>query len=115
LLIALIDNNLRHQLDQESIPDAPSFVFMDLFDDEVETLTEFAAGDPDIEMFEANAMLRGAIESIDGVPADELADRVDADFAFLFTDEAPLTATATLPDRSNIVDGEWWAPDYDGP
>lgn len=115
LLIALIDNNLRHQLDQESIPDAPSFVFMDLFDDEVETLTAYSAGNAQIEAFEANAMLRGMVESIDGVPASELAERVDADFAFLFTTEAPLTADAELPARSSVVDGEWWPADYDGP
>lgn len=115
VLIALIDNNLRHQLDQESIPDAPSFVFMDLFDDEVETLEAFAAGNPDIENFEANAMLRGYVENIDGVPAEELRTQVDADFTFLFESEAPLTATGTLPDRSTIVDGEWWPADYEGP
>src|SRR5690606_10108310 len=34
LIIALVDGSLRRQLDRESIPDAPSFVFMDLFDDE---------------------------------------------------------------------------------
>ena len=33
LVIALVDGSLRHQLDRESIPDAPSFIFMDLFDD----------------------------------------------------------------------------------
>ena len=52
LLIALIDNNLRHQLDSESIPDAPSFVFMDLFDDEVADITDYAATDPRIENFD---------------------------------------------------------------
>ncbi len=73
LLIALIDNNLRHQLDREQVPpDAPSFVFMDLFDDEVAMLEELAASEPRIEAFEPMAMLRGAMISINGVPATDI-------------------------------------------
>ena len=114
LLIALIDNNLRHQLDRESIPDAPSFVFMDLFDDEVAALTAYAPTNPDIERFSSNAMLRGAIESVNGKSPAELA-AVDEDFAFIFEGEIPLTASAGIPERSTVVDGDWWPADYGGP
>jgi putative ABC transport system permease protein len=113
LLIALIDNNLRHQLDRESIPEAPSFVFMDLFDDEVATLADYAATNPQIESFSSNAMLLGAVESINGIPTADLPD-VDPEYSFLFEGEFPLTASGPIPERSTVVSGEWWPEDYDG-
>lgn len=114
LLIALIDNNLRHQLDRESIPDAPSFVFMDLFDDEAAMLADYAASEPLVESFSSSAMLRGAIESINGVPAANLP-AVDPEYAFIFEGEFPLSASGPIPERSTVVSGEWWAPDHAGP
>jgi putative ABC transport system permease protein len=114
LLIALIDNNLRHQLDRESIPDAPSFIFMDLFDDEVAAITDYTPTNPGIESFESNAMLRGAIESINGTPAADVGP-VDEEFRSLLEAEIPLTAMTVLPPRSSVVSGEWWPADYDGP
>lgn len=114
LLIALIDNNLRNQLDRESIPEAPSFVFMDLFDDELMELEAFAAANAQVESFSSNAMLRGAIESINDVPTGDLPE-VDPEYAFLFEGEFPLTASGALPERSTVVEGEWWGENYDGP
>jgi putative ABC transport system permease protein len=113
LLIALVDNNLRRQLDREAIPEAPSFVFVDLFDDEVESLTELAASDPRILDFEANPMLSGRIEAINGKTPEDGIDLPD-EMGGLVEGEIPLTASATLPERSTILEGEWWPADYDG-
>lgn len=114
LLIALIDGNLRHQLSSESIPNAPSFVFMDLFDDEVAALDEFSAGDGSVADFSAVPMLRGKIETIGGVPVAELGRKPPPEFSFVFEEEIPLTASSTLPERSTIVSGAWWPADYAG-
>lgn len=113
LLIALIDNNLRHQLDQESIPDAPSFVFFDLFEDEVAGITEYAKANPKVENFESMPFLRGAIASVNGVPASELPP-IPEEFRDAFEGEIPLTASGPLPPRSTVVSGEWWPEDYSG-
>jgi putative ABC transport system permease protein len=113
LLIALIDNNLRNQLNEQSIPDAPSFVFFDLFDDEVSNITQFASTDPRIENFESMPFLRGAIASVNGTPGSELPP-VPEEFREAFEGEIPLTASGPLPPRSTVVEGEWWPADYSG-
>lgn len=115
LLIALIDGNLRHQLDRESIPNAPSFVFMDLFEDEAELLREFTAGSDSVESFEAMPMITGGIAAINGVPVAELGRTPPPEFAFVLEGEIPLTTSAALPERSEVVAGAWWAPDHAGP
>lgn len=114
LLIALVDNNLRLQLDGEGVRDAPSFVFMDLFEDEVAELEAFTKAEPLAESFASNAMLRGAITAINGTPPSELGPLPES-VAWIFQDETPLTWSPDLPVRSEVIAGQWWAPDYEGP
>ena len=114
LLIALIDGNLRHQLDRESIPNAPSFVFMDLFDDEVAALKEFTVNDKGVELFSDLPMITGAIEAINGVPVKELNRTPPPEFAFVLDGEIPLTASDPLPDNSSVTEGAWWPPNMIG-
>ena len=115
LLIALIDGNLRHQLSRESIPNAPSFVFMDLFEDEAEALAEFSRADPAaVTDFRSVPMMRGKIESVNGVPVSERGGSVPPEFNWVFEEEIPLTASATLPEDSTLTQGQWWPENYDG-
>ena len=113
LLIALVDGNLRTQLDGEVARDAPSFIFMDLFEDEVADLAAFTEAEPLAESFAANAMLRGAITAVnDTAPAD--LGPLPENVAWMFEDEIPLTWSRELPALSEIIAGEWWQPDYAG-
>jgi putative ABC transport system permease protein len=114
LIIALVDGSLRHQLDRESIPDAPSFVFMDLFDDETAALKTFAEGNPQVESFNSVPLVRGAITSINDVPVAEVP-RPNPEFSFLLEGEIPLSIAAELPAQSTITQGEFWPSDYAGP
>ncbi len=114
LLIALIDGNLRHQLDRESIPNAPSFVFMDLFEDEVAAIRDFTVNDKGVELFSDLPMITGAIEAINDVPVKELERTPPPEFAFVLDGEIPLTAADALPDNSTVTEGSWWPPGMTG-
>jgi putative ABC transport system permease protein len=113
LLIALIDNNLRHQLNGEVMADAPTFVFMDLFDDEAAELATLPQSDPRIESFRSTPMLRGAIESVNGTPVAELGP-LPEEFSFIFEGEIPLTFSASLPEQSTVLSGAWWRENHSG-
>lgn len=113
LMIALIDNNLRRQLNGEVMTDAPTFVFMDLFDDEAEALKSLSETDSRIESFRLTPMLRGTLTSIN----DELAsDRpaLPAEFSYLLDSDMPLTYAVDLPEQSRVAEGQWWPSDYSG-
>lgn len=114
LVISLVDGSLRRQLDRESIPDAPSFVFMDLFEDEAADLATYSSGDPRIESFQSVPLVRGAITSINGTPVADLPPP-EPEFAFLLESEIPLSISAELPEQSTVTQGEWWPADYSGP
>lgn len=114
LLIALIDGNLRHQLARESIPNAPSFVFMDLFEDEAEAIRSFSVADKSVETFASLPMVTGAIEAFNGVPVAELNRTPPPEFAFVLEGEIPLTASEGLPEQSTLTEGNWWPPNFIG-
>lgn len=111
LLIALVDGSLRHQLDRESIPNAPSFVFMDLFEDEAQSIQDFAdASDGKVADFTALPLVTGAIEAINGTPVAELHRTPPPEFGFVLEGEIPLTTSELLPPESTITEGAWWPP-----
>lgn len=115
LLIALVDGNLRHQLDREALPNAPSFAFMDLFDDEVASLEDWTKAKPNVEDFKALPMLRGTLSTVDGTKLADLGASANSDVAALMDQEVPLTYSAALPDYSTISEGTYWPADYKGP
>lgn len=115
LLIALIENNLRTQIETQVEADAPSFILTDLFPDEAEGFAEQAKTDARIESFYATPMMRAGIETLNGKPAADYKPYPE-DIGFLFEGEAPITYAGAFPEGSSALDeGEWWPADYDGP
>jgi putative ABC transport system permease protein len=113
LVIALLDNNLRGQLQGEITRDAPTFIVTDLFPDEVTDLADFSKTNPNIVGFTSAPMFRGAVTEINGRPASEYKD-VPEEAKFLLGGDTPMTWTGPLPPKTRVVAGEWWGPDYHG-
>ncbi len=114
LVISLLNNNLSSQLLGAVARDAPTFVALDLFPDEVEALSEMARTDPDMTGFSTSPMLRGAVTEINGVAASELTD-LGGEAMFLLSGEIPLTWRAKMPESTLSIEGDWWPEDYQGP
>ena len=113
LMITLLDQNLRAQIDGAVADDAPAFVLLDMPREQLPLVEAFAAADPGIETLATIPMLRGTIESIKGTPSAELGPVPD-DIADLFEGDTALSWARTLPEGSTVTDGAWWASDYAG-
>jgi putative ABC transport system permease protein len=114
LVIVLLSHNLQAQLLGTAFRDAPSFVALDLFEDEVEQLTALQAGRGDIERVTARPMLRAGVAGINGAAPETLSPQTP-EGEFLLSGNIPMTWLEELPEHSRIVAGSWWAADYDGP
>ncbi len=114
LVISLLNNNLQSQLLGAVSRDAPTFVALDLFPDEVEALEQLAKEDDNIVQFQSSAMLRGSVSKVNGVDAATLTD-VGEEAMFLLSGEIPLTWVREMPPATTSIEGEWWPADYDGP
>ena len=114
VVIATLRQNLSQEFLGASVFDAPSFVASDLFDDEAEAVSALKSEGTGIERAEVAPLLRGTVADLAGKPVGSLAPK-SSEASFLLSGEIPMTYRAAMPEDSRLVEGQWWAPDYQGP
>lgn len=106
--LALVDTNLRETLTSRLPDRAPSFFFVDIQDRERDAFLarlEHLAPDGSVQ---SQPMLRGRITAINDVAA---ADWPDTEASWVLRGDRGITYSATVPENSEIVSGDWWSPD----
>ncbi|WP_395019494.1 ABC transporter permease [Dongia sp.] len=92
---------------------APSFYFLDIQPNQTEAFDRALSAFPTAEGLERVPMLRGRIMKMRDVPVDKIPTPEDQ--AWVLKGDRGITWSATPPKGSRLVEGEWWAPDYQGP
>lgn len=110
---ALIEGNLREQLTRRIPSDAPAFFFVDIQSTQMPDFEKAIAAIPGAGPLDKVPSLRGRITRIGGKPLNEVA--VPADARWAVDGDRGVTYSATPPEGSRIVAGEWWPADYRGP
>lgn len=108
-----IDGNLSRQFANELPARAPSFYFLDIPADQSERFAAFLRTQAPSAHLEEVPMLRGRIVSAAGIPAENIKPKEDA--AWALQGDRGLTYANEIPSGSRLVQGKWWAADYDGP
>jgi putative ABC transport system permease protein len=99
---------------ESSLPaKAPSFYFLDIQPGQTEAFDRTLGSFPTAEGLERVPMLRGRIMQMKGVPADRIPTPPDQ--AWVLKGDRGITWSATPPDGSRLVEGEWWDANYQGP
>ena len=111
--VTLIEMNLRYGITQNLPKDAPAFFFMDIQGDQKEGFATLLAQQPSASNIILSPNLRGRIVSVNGVPAAKAL--VDNSERWLLQNDRGFTYTSKLPAHSEILSGEWWPTDYQGP
>jgi putative ABC transport system permease protein len=109
--VALVEANLSRQFDERMPAEAPTFFFIDIQPDQVQTFDQAVARAGGTS--KRAAMVRGRISRIDGVPVDQVPIAPDAQWAI--RGDRGLSTAAALPEDAHVVEGRWWPADYDGP
>jgi len=111
--VALIHRSLLAEIESNIEVDAPAYYFLDVESSDLDTFKNTVKGiEPDAKLDEA-PMLRGRIVALKGVPAEKV--EVAPDSRWVLAGDRGLTYTDTVPQASEIVEGEWWPKDYAGP
>lgn len=113
LVIALIETNVRGQLNGQISEVAPSFVFMNVDQPDVAGLRRLARTDPNLGKLEFTPFLRGIIAAVNGKKLSEL--KLSPHAARRFGGDRPLSWAAKLPGHEHVVAGKWWPDNYSGP
>jgi len=111
--ISLIDGNLSDEIRGDLADKAPSFFFLDIQPSEAARFEAEVTGAEGVDAFNRVPMLRGRITEIDGVRAADA--QVAPEAAWALRGDRGLTYSATPPENSALVRGEWWPEDYSGP
>ncbi len=110
--VAMIEGNLRRQI-AEQLPDAaPNFYFIDIQSDQARDFDRVAAAQPTVSEIKRVPSLRARIVAVNGVPADQV--RTTPETAWALRGDRGLTYSATPPEGTRLVQGQWWAADYSG-
>lgn len=111
--ITLIELNLRDGIVQNLPKDAPAFFFLDIQRDQKDAFENLVMEQPSANTLKFSANLRGRIVSVNGIPAVEALK--DDSERWLLQNDRGFTYADALPAHSEIIEGAWWASDYQGP
>ena len=111
--IALVEGNLGAQISEQRDERRPAFFFLDVQKHQSEPFERLIEETAGAEHGRRVPMLRGRIVHIDGVPVREAA--VAPGSEWVMQSDIGLSYAADPPPNAEIVAGQWWATDYDGP
>ena len=111
--VVQIDANLRQQFANELPAKAPSFYFLDIPSEQAERFTGFLHKQAPAASVEEVPMLRGRIVSAKRIRAEDI--KATDDTEWVLQNDRGITYSNTTPAGSRLVEGQWWAKDYDGP
>ena len=111
--VALIEGNLARQIRDRISDQAPAFFFIDIQPDQAVDFDATVRAVPGAGGLERVPMLRGRITLIDGTPPSEAV--VAREAQWVLRHELGITYARGMPARTQLVAGNWWPMDYDGP
>lgn len=110
--LAAIQSSINNEIDNNVPEKAPSFFALDIPRSEAanfeQTVTNIA---PEAEL-NLVPIMRGSIVSYAGQRVDELEEIPDG--AWVLRGDRGLTYAASLPEGSEILEGDWWPENYSG-
>ena len=110
--LAMIEGNLRGNLSGAMAEKAPSFFFVDIQGRDLEKFNAVVKqASPEGAIVEV-PMLRGRILEFNG--EDVQKRQIDPEARWVLHGDRGITYAETMPANSQLVEGQWWAPDYSG-
>lgn len=111
--LAAIQTGLTNEISQSVPKQAPNLFVLDVPVEREAQFREIVAQQADNAVVNAVPALRGTITGYRDVRVAQLEDIPDN--AWVLRGERGLTYAPSLPEGSELVSGQWWPTDYDGP
>ena len=107
--IGQIDHNLRYNIDNDLQEKGPSFFLLDIQNSQLQSLQDLMISSGEVSNFDSAPMMRGIISKINGIPAEDFAGE-----HWAIRGDRGLTYSEYPPQNGEIIEGEWWEPNYSG-
>lgn len=113
IALALVEGAIHNELARADAGEIPNFFFIDTPKAQVQAFNDFLVAQAPGAKIEHVPMMRGRIVEVKGVPVEKIAVADDAKWAL--EGDRGVTFSAAVPANSELVSGDWWPADYDGP
>ncbi|MSU89696.1 FtsX-like permease family protein [Rhodobacteraceae bacterium 2CG4] len=113
--IGQIDSNLRGAIQREIPEIAPAYFFIDIQPDQLDGFLVRTRQSDGVTGIETAPMLRGILTRINGENARAYVRASTGESHWVLRGDRGVTYAATPPDGTEILAGDWWPEDYDGP
>jgi putative ABC transport system permease protein len=110
--VSLVDASLTAELKSRLPAHAPSFFFIGVPKQDLEAFQSLLTERAPSAKVSSAPMLRGRLVALGGVPVEQIKAPSSAEW--VLNGDRGITYADTIPQGSQIVEGEWWAQDYDG-
>ncbi|MBO6826879.1 MAG: FtsX-like permease family protein [Sneathiella sp.] len=110
--VALIEGNLREQVQDQLPENAPAFFFIDIQNSQIDEFKGTTSRIDGVSDVNHVPNLRGRIVKVKGIPASEVT--VSSDVKWVLRGDRGLTYSQEIPVNAVVVEGEWWPEDYQG-
>ena len=111
--LALIDGNIRSELDRTANGQTPSFFFVDVQGSQAAGFEGFLRERAGEAKIDSVPMMRGRLVKLNETRAEDVKARENV--AWVLEGDRGITFSAALPEGSKLTAGEWWPGDYAGP
>ncbi len=109
--VGQIDSNLRRAITMDLPDRAPSYFFLDIQNTQIEGFLARLGEDENVDRVETAPMLRGVVSEINGIPSREHPNAGH----WVLRGDRGISYSATIPDGTRLIAGDWWPEDYSGP
>lgn len=113
MTIALVEHNFSRLLGDDLSVDAPSFFFLDIQNDQLNSFRSIVAATPSARNLTLAPNLRGRIVAVNGRDAEQAL--VNKSYDWVIRSDRGFTYAAEQPAHSRIEQGAWWNAAYNGP
>jgi len=111
--LALVEGNLRGEVNRQ-IPDrAPAFFFPDIQPWQHADFVRIAESLEGVSNLRTVPYMRGTVTHVDGVPAAEVEAKPGS--GWVLRGDRGISYSKDFPEGNELVKGEWWPADYEGP
>jgi len=110
--VALIEGNLREQVQDQLPENAPAFFFIDIQNSQLDQFVSAASGIEGVTDVNHVPNLRGRIVKVNDTPAAKV--KVASEVKWVLRGDRGLTYSSTVPVNATVVEGAWWPEDYKG-
>jgi putative ABC transport system permease protein len=111
--LAMIDGNLRRQIEQQIPGTTPSFFFLDVRAADAPAFQDYLKTHAPEANIETAPLLRGRIVRVKDQRAEEVHAKDNA--AWVLEGDRGITFASKVPEGSILAKGTWWPTDYSGP